>query len=40
MPYNNIRVKFSPRAGQVHGTQWRVLISDSDKTISISVEDL
>jgi len=40
MPDSDINVKISPRAGQDRSAKWRVLVSDSDKAMPISVEDL
>jgi len=39
-PDHDIKVKISPRAGQDKSDKWRVLVSDSDKAMPISVEDL
>ncbi|TVY68970.1 Cholesterol 7-alpha-monooxygenase [Lachnellula suecica] len=39
-PDQDIRVKISPRTGQDKRARWRVLVSDSDKAMPISVEDL
>jgi len=40
MPDHDIRVKISARAGQDRSAKWRVLVSDSDKAMPLSAEDL
>ncbi|KAF4630698.1 hypothetical protein G7Y89_g7435 [Cudoniella acicularis] len=39
-PDHDIKVKISPRAGQDRSAKWRILVSDSDKAMPISAEDL
>jgi hypothetical protein len=39
-PDTDIKVRISPRAGEKSSGKWRILVTDSDKAMPISAEDL